>query len=69
MPKKTETIVDQLKHAIENSGQTPYRIAKESGVSSPVLTRFLNGDRDIRLETAALLASYLGLELLKTRKP
>lgn len=66
--KKADTIIDQLKTAIENCGETPYRVAKDSGVSQPVLTRFLNGDRDIRMETAALLASYLGLRLVRAER-
>ena len=65
---KTTTIVDQLKAAIEASEATPYRIAKETGVPAPTLSRFLNGERDIRLETAATLATYLGLELVKLGK-
>ena len=65
---KPISIVDQLRAAIEGCGETPYRIAKETGVPSPTLSRFLNGGRDIRLETAATLAAYLGLELVKPGK-
>ena len=46
-------LVDELREAILNCGQTEYRVAKESGVSQPVLNRFLRGERGISLETAA----------------
>jgi hypothetical protein len=54
----------QLKAAIESCGQTLYAISQASGVSAPVLQRFMNGERGITLETAGKLAVYLGLSLL-----
>ena len=61
---KTEakTLSDTLKAAIEQHGGT-YRAAKDSGVSYPVLLRFVGGTRDIRLATAERLVKVLGLEL------
>lgn len=61
MPKKT--IVDQLRQALAQSGQTEYAIAKGAGISQSVVNRFVNGERGIGLETAAKLCAYLGLEL------
>jgi transcriptional regulator with XRE-family HTH domain len=60
---KRESLSDRLRAAIRRSGKTGYRVAKESGVSHPVILRFLSGERDIRLETAEKLAQSLGLEL------
>lgn len=60
---KRKTMSDRLREAIKNSGKTVYRISQESGVSHPVIFRFLSGERDIRLETAEKLAVALGLEL------
>jgi transcriptional regulator with XRE-family HTH domain len=62
------SISDQIKAAIRGSGKTLTQIAAESGVSDPILSRFLSEDpdthRDIRLErTADKLAAYFGLEL------
>lgn len=63
------SISDQLKEAIEAHG-TLYRVAKDSGVSYPVVARFLSGERDVRLATAARLAEALGLQLApKADKP
>jgi DNA-binding phage protein len=67
MAKKTTTIVDQLHAAIRDSGETAYRISKETGVPEPTLSRFLSGQRDIRLQTAAAIAEHLGLQLVKAK--
>ena len=61
--KGSLTIIDQLREAILNCGQTEYRVAKESGVAQPILNRFLRGERGISLETAAKVCKYLDLHL------
>ena len=61
-------IVDELREAILNSGQTEYRVAKESGVAQPIVNRFLRGERGISLKTAAKLCKYLGLHLAPVRR-
>jgi len=40
-----------------------YQIAQDAGVSQIVVSRFLSGERDIRLATADKLAEALGLKL------
>ena len=60
-------LVDELRKAILNSGQTEYRVAKDSGVAQPIVNRFLRGERGISLETAAKLCKYLGLHLAAVR--
>jgi transcriptional regulator with XRE-family HTH domain len=60
---KREPLPAKLRAAIRSSGKTVYRIAAESGVSHPVILRFLSGERDIRLATAEKLAAALGLTL------
>ncbi len=62
MPAK-KSIIDQLQRAIRDRGESGYAIAKGSGVSQSVLNRFLSGERDLRLSTAAKLCEYLRLEL------
>jgi transcriptional regulator with XRE-family HTH domain len=56
-------IDEQLKRAILNYTGTAYQVCKGSGVSSPIMSRFLSGERGINLETAAKLADFLGMEL------
>ena len=60
---KRQRLQDVIKAGIRRSGKTLYRLAQESGVSQPIIYRFISGERDIRLETADKLAAVLGLKL------
>lgn len=62
--KTNPPLTKQLQAALKACNKTVYAIAKESGVSAPIIQRFLSGDRGITLETAGKLAAYLGLSLL-----
>ena len=68
MAEQSAKLERQLRQAIRDSGLTIYRLAKDSGVSQPVLSRFVNGKRGITLATASKLAEALGLELRPKRK-
>jgi len=46
-------IVDHLRKAIRDSGETEYGIAKAAGVAQSVVNRFAPGRRDTSLETPA----------------
>lgn len=52
-----------LKEAIRKSDRSVYQIAQEAGVSQIVVSRFVSGERDIRMATADKLATVLGLKL------
>ncbi|WP_254512729.1 helix-turn-helix domain-containing protein [Anatilimnocola floriformis] len=54
-----------LKQAIQSSDKSVYQICKDAGVSQIVVSRFLSGERDIRLATADRLAKALGLTVAK----
>ena len=56
-------LADELKQAITDSGLTAYALAKRAGTSPDVITRFVSGERDLRLETAGKIAAALGLGL------
>jgi transcriptional regulator with XRE-family HTH domain len=60
---KPMPIPDALRSAIKASGLTHYAVGKLADVSVSVVDRFMSGERDIRLETAAKIAAALGLEL------
>lgn len=63
------TLTEQLKQAIDDSGLSIYRIAKDTGIPQPVLHRFMTGDRpSIRLKTAESLAAYFGMRLTAPKK-
>jgi hypothetical protein len=60
-------MTDVLKTAIEESGLTLYRIAKDTGIVGTSLLRFMQGETSLRLDKADVLAEYLGLELTKRK--
>jgi len=60
---------DQLRQAVEDSGLTLYRIAKDSGIAYQVLHRFARGERDLTLETASRLADYFEMRLTRPKRP
>ena len=62
------SLVDELREAIRNCGETEYRVAKESGVPQPVVSRFMREERGVSLETAAKLCQYLGIHLAPIRR-
>ncbi len=57
-------VLDSLRRAIEASVETPYAIAKGSGVNKSQLSRLLSGERGLSIESAERLADYLGLEII-----
>lgn len=61
--KEENSLTEMLKTSLRSSGRSFYQIAKESGVSPIIVTRFLAGKRDIRMATADKLAGVLGLKL------
>jgi transcriptional regulator with XRE-family HTH domain len=63
MSKSEPTITEVLRAAIEKSGLTRYRIAKESGIPESNLRRFVQGEMSVRLDSADRLAAYFGLRL------
>jgi transcriptional regulator with XRE-family HTH domain len=60
----------QLRDVIAARGLTAYAVAKAASVDVRLVQRFLDGERDIRLETADKIAQALGLRLVEvaTRK-
>jgi transcriptional regulator with XRE-family HTH domain len=62
MPKNA-SLSDQVRKAIDASGKSRYRIAKDLNVSEATLSRFMSGERGLTLAVLDRLAEYLGLEL------
>jgi len=58
------SIVEQLRRAILKSDESYYALAQRTGVDAVQISRFVNGERDLRFETAAKLAAGLGLDLV-----
>jgi hypothetical protein len=57
------SLADTIKQAILATGKSVNSVASQSGVSQPILHRFLTGQRGITLDTAERVCSYLKLEL------
>lgn len=49
-----------LEEFIKPAGVTPYRVAKDAGISQPTMNQLVNGKRSISTETALRLATYFG---------
>ena len=64
MASLMEPIVGRIRKAIEASGKTRYRIAKESGVAQSQLSRLMSGERSLSVETLERLAECLELEIV-----
>ena len=58
------SLSDALKGAIRQSEKSVYQIAKEARVSQIIISRFLSGERDIRMATVDKLANALALRLV-----
>jgi len=67
-PRPAESLSDALRRHIRAEGVSLYELAEQTGVARGLLSRFMRGERDIRLETANRIAAYLGLELRRVRK-
>ena len=63
-----QTLSETLRQAIVNSELSQYRIAKESGVGAGILSRFVNGERELKLDTADKICKVLGLSLTKNEE-
>lgn len=59
--------MDTIRQAIEESGQSRYRIWKDTGIEQSVLCKIMAGGT-CSMETADRLCEYLGLKLKAERK-
>lgn len=55
---------DRLRTAILDAPVSRYRMARETGVSESILSRFVRGERGLDLTSIDRLAAYLGLDLI-----
>ena len=67
--KRSNSLSDQLRQAIDDSGLTRYRIAKETGISESALAQFYNGHRGLSMEALNALGECLQLTINLGRKP
>jgi plasmid maintenance system antidote protein VapI len=61
--KQPPTVSEALRAAIEESGGSLYRVAKDAKISYATLHRFVNGQRSLSMDALEKLCASLGLEL------
>lgn len=57
-------LLNAIRAAIEDSGVTRYRISKDTGIAESQLSRLMNDDGGLSIESFELLADYLELEVI-----
>ncbi len=67
--KRSQLLTDQVRQAIDDSGLTRYRIAKETGISESALAQFYNGHRGLSMDALNALGQFLQLNITLGRKP
>lgn len=56
-------LAEQMREAIRQDGRSLYQLAKDTGIDRGVLSRFMNAERSITVDTAGPLVEALGIEL------
>lgn len=66
MPKKTQrlSLSDELRQAIERSGVSRYSIWQQTGIDQGSLSKFMDGERGLGMESIDKLADLLGLHIV-----
>ena len=58
-----DNLRQQLQQYVDNSGETYYQIAKESGVPTQVIYAFRNKGGGLNAENAARLVNHMNIKL------
>jgi transcriptional regulator with XRE-family HTH domain len=66
--RKKLSFTNQIRQAVDDADETRYRIAKNTGMSQSMMSRFMTGDRGLSMKALDGLAEYLGLEITKRKK-
>ena len=71
MPKKKQrlSLSDQLRQAIERSGVSRYSIWQQTGIDQGSLSKFMDGERGLGMESIDKLAELLGLHIVAKPEP
>ena len=71
MPKKKQqlSLSDELRQAVERSGVSRYSIWQQTGIDQGSLSKFMDGERGLGLESIDKLAELLGLHIVAKPEP
>jgi len=64
----SDTLTDQIREAVRQSGLTHYRICQETGIDKASMSKFVSGERGLSLAHLDKLAALLGLRITWKRK-
>jgi len=67
--RRTNSLSDQIRQAIDDSGCSRYRIAQATGIDESSLAKFYNGHRGLTLKSLDRLGKFLKLRIATDRKP
>jgi transcriptional regulator with XRE-family HTH domain len=59
------TVSQQLRDVIRHRGLTAYALARDAGIDPGMVSRFLTGERSLRLDSVDRIAAALGLRLVE----
>jgi DNA-binding Xre family transcriptional regulator len=65
---RSRHVSEQLRRAVRKSDVSRYAICKAIGIDQATMSRFMSGERGLRLECIDQLCEFLNLELI-ARKP
>lgn len=65
MPKQKQrlSLSDELRQAIEQSGVSRYSIWQQTGIDQGSLSKFMDGERGLSIESIDAIAELLGLHI------
>ena len=68
MPDDHKSFSDQIRSAVDTSGLSRYRIAKEINIAQATLSRFMTGKGGLSMASLDRLADLLGLAVVRQPK-
>jgi transcriptional regulator with XRE-family HTH domain len=68
MERRRGKLSDQIRAAVDASGKSRYRIAKELGIAESTISRFMSGQGGLSMDNLDALVGLLGLDLAARRQ-
>ena len=68
MTSRPAKLSDQIRQAVNASGMSRYRIAKELGIAESTLSRFMSRKGGLSMDNLDALSELLGLNLAKKKQ-
>jgi transcriptional regulator with XRE-family HTH domain len=68
MAKPRVKLSDQVRRAVDASGLSRYRIAKDIGVAESTVSRFMAGKGGLSLANLDAMADLLGLDIAASKR-